>query len=75
MTSQWYALKIILAAPNIADFRQARELVLQSDGLEQTRALAQDYADKAIAAIHYFPASEAKDGLIEMVDKTLKRRK
>jgi hexaprenyl-diphosphate synthase len=50
-------------------------LVLQSDGLEQTRALAQDYADKAIAAIHYFPASEAKDGLIEMVDKTLKRRK
>jgi hexaprenyl-diphosphate synthase len=54
---------------------KARELVLQSDGLEQTRALAQDYADKAIAAINYFPPSEAKDGLIEMAVKTLKRRK
>ncbi len=54
---------------------KARELVLQSDGLEQTRALAQDYADKAIAAINDFPPSEAKDGLIEMAVKTLKRRK
>ena len=54
---------------------KARELVLQSDGLEQTRALAQDYADKAIAAISAFPPSEAKDGLIEMAVKTLKRRK
>jgi hexaprenyl-diphosphate synthase len=49
--------------------------VLQSDGLEQTRALAQDYADKAIAAINDFTSSEAKDGLIEMAVKTLKRRK
>jgi hexaprenyl-diphosphate synthase len=54
---------------------QARELVLQSDGLEQTRALAAEYTDKAIAAIDFFPASEAKDGLIEMAVKTLKRRK
>ncbi len=54
---------------------QARELVLQSDGLEQTRALAQDYADKAIAAIDGFAPSEAKDGLIKMAVKTLKRRK
>jgi hexaprenyl-diphosphate synthase len=55
--------------------RQARELVLQSNGLDQTRALAQNYADKAIAAISDFPPSEAKDGLIEMAVKTLKRRK
>lgn len=54
---------------------QARELVLQSDGIEQTRALAQDYADKAIDAIAHFPESEAKDGLIEMAQKTLKRQK
>jgi hexaprenyl-diphosphate synthase len=37
--------------------------------------LAQDYADKALAAIADFPESEAKDGLKEMVAKTLNRRK
>lgn len=54
---------------------QARELVARSDGLEQTRALAQDYADKAVAAISGFPECEAKDGLVEMCTKTMKRRK
>jgi hexaprenyl-diphosphate synthase len=54
---------------------QARELVLQSDGLEQTRALAEEYANRAIASIDAFPDSEAKDGLVEMAMKTLKRRK
>lgn len=49
--------------------------MLQSDGLEQTRVLAQEYADKAIAAISHFPPSEAKDGLEEMVAKTISRRK
>ncbi|APA14080.1 hypothetical protein sscle_12g088500 [Sclerotinia sclerotiorum 1980 UF-70] len=57
------------------DVLRARELVLQSDGLEQTRALAEEYANRAISAISAFPESEAKDGLIEMADKTLKRRK
>ena len=50
-------------------------MVLQSSGLEQTRALAEDYADRAIAAISAFPDSDAKDGLVEMAMKTLKRRK
>jgi hexaprenyl-diphosphate synthase len=54
---------------------QARELVLQSDGLEQTRALAEEYANRAIASINAFPDSEAKEGLVEMAIKTLKRRK
>ena len=54
---------------------QARALVLQGDGLEQTRALAEEYAHRAIAAISGFPDSEAKDGLVEMAIKTLKRRK
>lgn len=48
---------------------------MQSDGIQQTRALAEDYADKAIAAISAFPDSEAKDGLIEMAAKTLQRKK
>ena len=54
---------------------QARELVLQSNGLEQTRALAEEYSNRAISAISAFPDSEAKDGLVEMAIKTLKRRK
>jgi hexaprenyl-diphosphate synthase len=54
---------------------QARTLVLRSDGIEQTRALAQDYSEKAIAAISAFPDSEAKDGLVEMAVKTLQRKK
>ena len=50
-------------------------MVLQSDGLEQTRALAEEYANRAIASISAFPESEAKKGLEEMAIKTLKRRK
>lgn len=54
---------------------QAREIVYRSNGVEQTRALAQEYADKAVGAISQFPESEAKSGLVEMCEKTMKRRK
>merc|ERR1711939_128404 len=57
------------------DVQRAREIVLQSDGLEQTRALAQEYADKAISSISVFPPGDAKDGLEEMCVKVMKRRK
>ena len=57
------------------DVERARDIVSRSHGLEQTRALAQEYADKAISALDGFPDSEAKDGLIEMCHKTMKRRK
>ncbi|CZT49993.1 probable prenyl transferase [Rhynchosporium secalis] len=57
------------------DVARARELVLASDGLKQTRALAEQYANLAISSLDAFPESEAKDGLIEMAIKTLKRRK
>ncbi len=49
--------------------------MLQTGGLEQTRALAQEYADKAVSAINFFPPGEAKDGLEEMCIKTMKRRR
>jgi len=48
---------------------------MQSDGIEQTRLLAEEYAERAIVAISHFPDSEAKNGLIEMAVKTLKRQK
>ena len=54
---------------------QARELVLASNGIDQTRALAQEYADKALEAIKVLPDSEAKDGLVEMCTKATQRRK
>lgn len=54
---------------------QARDIVSRSDGLEQTRVLAQEYADKAAYAISGFPDSEAKDGLLEMCTKATQRRK
>ncbi|KAK4930782.1 hypothetical protein LTR28_011614 [Elasticomyces elasticus] len=57
------------------DGTQARDLVLRSDGIEQTRALAQDYVDKAIRAISAFPDSQAKTGLTEMCTKVMTRRK
>ncbi|KAK2757963.1 coq1 putative hexaprenyl diphosphate synthase [Arachnomyces sp. PD_36] len=57
------------------DVQRARQIVSQSSGLEQTRALAQEYTDKAISAISIFPESEAKTGLIEMCENVLKRRK
>lgn len=48
---------------------------MQSDGIEQTRALAQEYSEKAMEAIAWFPDSEAKEGLMEMAEKTIKRQK
>ncbi|KAI1489846.1 hexaprenyl pyrophosphate synthase [Biscogniauxia mediterranea] len=57
------------------DVQRARTLVLNSNGIEQTRALAEDYCEKATSALNTFPDSEAKDGLLEMVTKTLKRQK
>ncbi|KAI9686770.1 MAG: hypothetical protein M1822_002830 [Bathelium mastoideum] len=57
------------------DVVRARELVAASDGIEQTRQLAQEYVDNAVRALNGFPASEAKDGLVDMCTKVMQRRK
>lgn len=49
--------------------------MLSSDGVEQTRVLAQEYADKAVAAIASFPPSAAKAGLEEMCVKVMQRKR
>lgn len=59
----------------LTELKQARDLVVQSNGIEQTRALAEDYSHRAISALETFPDSEAKEGLVEMAAKTLKRQK
>ncbi|RMZ88714.1 hypothetical protein DV736_g4063, partial [Chaetothyriales sp. CBS 134916] len=51
------------------DVQRARDIVVASNGIEQTRALAQEYADKAIAAISAFPPGDAKAGLEGMCVK------
>lgn len=57
------------------DVVRARQLVLETDGIEQTRALAEEYIEKAIQSLSEFPDSEAKEGLVEMAMKTIQRRK
>ncbi|POS83607.1 decaprenyl-diphosphate synthase-like protein subunit 1, partial [Erysiphe pulchra] len=54
---------------NEGDVSRARHLVIHSDGLNQTRALAESYAQKAIESIRIFPQSDAKKGLEEMATK------
>jgi len=63
------------ASQDRSNMIQARDIVMQSNGIEQTRALAQDYVDKAAQAIAGFPDSEAKVGLINMCSKVMLRRK
>ncbi|KAK6860904.1 polyprenyl synthetase [Apiospora arundinis] len=57
------------------DVARARELVLQSDGVEKTRALAKEYCERAIAALDTFPKSVAREGLVKMAMMTLHRKK
>ncbi|KAB8345984.1 hypothetical protein FH972_023036 [Carpinus fangiana] len=57
------------------DVAKARETVLQSSGIEQTRALAQEYVDKAADALSAFPDGGAKNGLLEMCTKVMSRKK
>ncbi|KAI5296444.1 coq1 putative hexaprenyl diphosphate synthase [Ascosphaera acerosa] len=57
------------------DVQLARRLVAESDGVEQTRALAQRYADDAVAAISFFPDTPAKQELAEICRKATSRRK
>ncbi|KEQ68006.1 terpenoid synthase [Aureobasidium melanogenum CBS 110374] len=57
------------------DVKRAHDLVIQSNGIEQTRAMAEDYINKAREAIAFFPESQAKAGLLDMCTKVLQRRK
>ncbi|KAG0259038.1 coq1 putative hexaprenyl diphosphate synthase [Actinomortierella ambigua] len=56
------------------DAEMARDLVLQSRGLEQTRRLAQSHCQKAIAAISQLPESQAREALIQLTEKVLDRK-
>ncbi|KAF8926843.1 coq1 putative hexaprenyl diphosphate synthase [Dissophora ornata] len=57
------------------DVETAWSLVLKSQGLAQTRMLAQSHCQKAIAAISQLPDSQAKTALIQLTEKVLDRKK
>ncbi|KAI9735923.1 MAG: coq1 putative hexaprenyl diphosphate synthase [Cirrosporium novae-zelandiae] len=57
------------------DVKLAREIVLKSDGMEKTRALAESFANKAVRAISGWPEGDAKEGLKEMARRTMERKK
>ncbi|KAG0257174.1 coq1 putative hexaprenyl diphosphate synthase [Mortierella polycephala] len=57
------------------DVEMAWDLVLKSQGLAQTRKLAQIHCQRAIAAISQLPDSLAKTALIQLTEKVLDRKK
>jgi len=52
---------------------QARDYVRRSSGLERTRELAQDHADKAKEVLSHLPDSDAKNALYALSDRVVKR--
>ncbi|KAG0070722.1 coq1 putative hexaprenyl diphosphate synthase [Linnemannia elongata] len=57
------------------DVELAWGLVLKSQGLAQTRRLAQSHCQKAISALSQLPDSQAKTALIQLTEKVLDRKK
>ncbi|KAK9456457.1 decaprenyl-diphosphate synthase-like protein subunit 1 [Dipodascopsis uninucleata] len=57
------------------DIEKARNLVALTDGVEQTRELAQEYGRKARESLDSLPNSSAKDALNEMTHLVLNRKK
>jgi geranylgeranyl pyrophosphate synthase len=54
---------------------EAREMVLNSDGITKTRELASAYCEEAKSNIASLPNSDAKSALLELADAVLTRTK
>jgi hexaprenyl-diphosphate synthase len=54
---------------------QARDLVRRSSGVERTRALAQQYVDKAREIAVLIPSSEAREALFALADMVISRKR
>ena len=48
-------------------------IVRKYDALDETRAIARDYANRARAALEPFPASDAREALEQALDFVLER--
>ena len=47
----------------------------KSQGIEKTKRLAEEYCRIAAGAIAFFPESEAKTGLLDVLELVVKRTK
>ena len=57
------------------DVDRAFQLVMESNGLEQTMFLAKSYGNSAIKSIDWLQNSKAKKELISLVEKAIHRTK
>jgi geranylgeranyl pyrophosphate synthase len=57
------------------DVRLANELVLDSNGIEETRRLAEVFCKEAVNSLDVLDESEAKQGLVDWAEKVLSRTK
>ncbi|KAJ3182489.1 coq1 putative hexaprenyl diphosphate synthase [Gaertneriomyces sp. JEL0708] len=57
------------------DVATALKLVLKSDGIPRTRALAESYCAQAINAINQLPPTDARTALIQLTEAVLTRNK
>ena len=55
------------------DVERAFEMVLESEGMEETKLLAKKYAKAALQNISSFRESESKQGLYDLVDAVIDR--
>ena len=55
------------------DVEKAFEMVLKSDGMEETKVLAKKYADVAVHSIKMLKESESKQGLYKLLDAVIDR--
>lgn len=55
------------------DVELARDLVRRSSGVERTRTLAKEHADKARELLTYLPESDARGALEVLTERVVKR--
>jgi len=63
-----------ICKPFFFPFQKARDLVLRSSGVQRTRALAQEYANKAKAVLQDLPESEARTALEVLAERVIGRK-
>ena len=57
----------------VGDVEKAFEMVLESDGMEETKVLAKKYAKAALHSIEGFRESESKQNLYNLMDAVIDR--
>ena len=57
------------------DTAMARNIVLNSKGMDSTRRLAETYCGKAVGILLELPESESRDSLIEITRKVISRKR